>query len=46
VLAVGGLNSHGPDERYDRLIALDSIKTIDGVPVLGNAFDARRWRRR
>ena len=41
---VGGLNLLDLLEGYDRLIALDSIKTIGGVPGTWYAFDATALR--
>jgi len=41
---VGGLNLLDVLEGYDRLIALDSIKTIGGVPGTWYAFDATALR--
>jgi hydrogenase maturation protease len=41
---VGGLNLLDLLGGYDRLIALDSIKTIDGVPGTWYAFDATALR--
>ena len=41
---VGGLNLLDAIEGYDRLIALDSIKTIGGVPGAWYAFDATALR--
>ena len=41
---VGGLNLMDLMTGYDRLIALDSIKTIDGVPGTWYAFDATALR--
>ena len=41
---VGGLNLLDMLEGYDRLIALDSIKTIGGVPGTWYAFDATALR--
>src|SRR5450756_2353455 len=41
---VGGLNLLDVLEGYDRLIALDSIKTIGGVPGTWYAFDGTALR--
>jgi hydrogenase maturation protease len=41
---VGGLNLLDVIEGYDRLVALDSIKTIGGVPGTWYAFDATALR--
>ncbi len=41
---VGGLNLMGLMTGYDRLIAIDSIKTIDGLPGTWYAFDATALR--